>query len=117
MRSRGLQLSPEKTCIAPIEQGFNFPGQNLRKHGDKMLIPFRLTSGGSLQERPSPRLSWDVSTREEVGSWILGAPLRPVEGQLRFAPSGTRLVFCNGDSLHSWRAGFPWNKKSILNSK
>jgi RNA-directed DNA polymerase len=38
MRDRGLQLSPEKTCITPIEQGFDFLGQNLRKHGDKMLI-------------------------------------------------------------------------------
>jgi RNA-directed DNA polymerase len=38
MRDRGLQLSPEKTCITPIEQGFDFLGQNLRKHGGKLLI-------------------------------------------------------------------------------
>ena len=38
MRDRGLQLSPEKTCITSIEQGFDFLGQNLRKHGDKLLI-------------------------------------------------------------------------------
>ena len=38
MLDRGLQLSPEKTCITPIEQGFDFLGQNLRKHGDKLLI-------------------------------------------------------------------------------
>ena len=38
MRERGLQLSPEKTCITHIEQGFDFLGQNLRKYGGKLLI-------------------------------------------------------------------------------
>ncbi len=38
MRDRGLQLSPEKTCVTPIEQGFDFLGQNLRKYGGKLLI-------------------------------------------------------------------------------
>jgi RNA-directed DNA polymerase len=28
---RGLQLSPEKTCITHIEDGFDFLGQNLRR--------------------------------------------------------------------------------------
>jgi RNA-directed DNA polymerase len=38
MSERGLQLSPEKTCITHIEQGFDFLGQNLRRYGDKLLI-------------------------------------------------------------------------------
>jgi RNA-directed DNA polymerase len=38
LRDRGLQLSPEKTCVTHIEQGFDFLGQNLRKYGGKMLI-------------------------------------------------------------------------------
>ena len=38
MRDRGLQLSPEKTCITHIEQGFDFLGQNLRKFSGKLLI-------------------------------------------------------------------------------
>jgi RNA-directed DNA polymerase len=38
MRDRGLQLSPEKTCITHMEQGFDFLGQNLRKYGGKLLI-------------------------------------------------------------------------------
>lgn len=35
---RGLVLSEEKTHITPIEQGFDFLGQNLRKYGGKLLI-------------------------------------------------------------------------------
>jgi RNA-directed DNA polymerase len=38
LRGRGLSLSAEKTRITPIEQGFDFLGQNLRKYGGKLLI-------------------------------------------------------------------------------
>jgi RNA-directed DNA polymerase len=38
MRERGLELSPEKTRITPIEDGFDFLGQNVRKYNGKMLI-------------------------------------------------------------------------------
>lgn len=38
MLDRGLQLSPEKTCVTHIEDGFDFLGQNLRKYGGKLLI-------------------------------------------------------------------------------
>ena len=35
---RGLKLSPEKTVITHISQGFNFLGQHVRKYGQKLLI-------------------------------------------------------------------------------
>ena len=38
MAERGLQLSPEKTVITHISDGFDFLGQNLRKYNGKMLI-------------------------------------------------------------------------------
>lgn len=38
LRDRGLQLSPEKTCITHIDQGFDFLGQNLRKFDGKLVI-------------------------------------------------------------------------------
>ena len=34
----GLALSPEKTCVTHIEQGFDFLGQNVRKYDGKLLI-------------------------------------------------------------------------------
>jgi len=37
LHERGLQLSPEKTCITHIEQGFDFLGQHLRKFGGTLL--------------------------------------------------------------------------------
>jgi len=38
MRERGLALSPEKTKVTHIAEGFDFLGQNIRKYKGKMLI-------------------------------------------------------------------------------
>jgi RNA-directed DNA polymerase len=38
LRPRGLELSPEKTVITHIEEGFDFLGQNVRKYNGKLLI-------------------------------------------------------------------------------
>ena len=38
LHERGLQLSPEKTCITHIDQGFDFLGQSLRKFDGKLLV-------------------------------------------------------------------------------
>jgi RNA-directed DNA polymerase len=38
MRERGLALSPEKTVITHIEDGFDFLGQNVRKYHGKLII-------------------------------------------------------------------------------
>lgn len=37
MKARGLTLSPEKTKITPINDGFDFLGWNFRKYGGKLL--------------------------------------------------------------------------------
>ncbi|BBE09889.1 RNA-directed DNA polymerase [Mycoavidus cysteinexigens] len=38
LSERGLTLSPEKTKITNIAQGFDFLGQNVRKYNGKFLI-------------------------------------------------------------------------------
>jgi len=38
LKERGLMLSPDKTRITHINEGFDFLGQNLRKYGDKPLV-------------------------------------------------------------------------------
>ena len=38
LKERGLELSPEKTTITPIAEGFDFLGQNVRKYNGKLLI-------------------------------------------------------------------------------
>jgi RNA-directed DNA polymerase len=38
LRERGLSVSPEKTRVVHIEQGFDFLGQNIRKHRNKLIM-------------------------------------------------------------------------------
>jgi len=38
LAERGLQLSPTKTAITHISEGFDFLGQNVRKYDGKLLI-------------------------------------------------------------------------------
>ncbi len=38
LKERGLDLSMDKTVITHIDDGFDFLGQNVRKHGGKLLI-------------------------------------------------------------------------------
>ncbi len=38
LAERGLELSEQKTTITHIETGFNFLGQNVRKHKNKLVI-------------------------------------------------------------------------------
>ncbi|MBI2773975.1 MAG: group II intron reverse transcriptase/maturase [Chloroflexi bacterium] len=38
MRERGLELSPEKTLITSLTEGFEFLGQHVRKYDGKLLI-------------------------------------------------------------------------------
>lgn len=48
---RGLELSPEKTVVTHIEQGFDFLGQNVRKYRGKMLIKPSTASIRSVKRR------------------------------------------------------------------
>jgi len=38
LQQRGLELSPEKTRVTQIENGFDFLGHNVRKYNGKLLI-------------------------------------------------------------------------------
>ncbi len=38
LKERGLELSPEKTKITHINEGFDFLGQKVRKYNGKLLI-------------------------------------------------------------------------------
>ncbi len=68
LRDRGLQLSPEKTCITHIEQGFDFLGQNLRKFGGKLLIrPSKKNTHDFLEKaRKLIRQNWGMSQTDLI---------------------------------------------------
>jgi RNA-directed DNA polymerase len=52
LRERGLELSPEKTRITHIEDGFDFLGQHVRKYTGKLLIKPAQKNIKALLQRP-----------------------------------------------------------------
>lgn len=51
LQERGLELSREKTMITHISKGFDFLGQNIRKHGNKLLIKPSKQSLSSVKQK------------------------------------------------------------------
>lgn len=62
---RGLQLSPEKTCITHIDQGFDFLGQTLRKYGGRLLIQPSKKNTHRFLEKVRAVLRQNPSARQE----------------------------------------------------
>ena len=54
---RGLQLSPEKTKITHITEGFNFLGQNIRLYKNKLLIRPSKDSIKSVKEKLKEKIA------------------------------------------------------------
>jgi len=65
MLERGLQLSPEKTCITHIEQGFDFLGQNLRWYGNKLLITPSKKNMHAFLEKVRGEIRLNRATKQE----------------------------------------------------
>ncbi len=63
---RGLQLSPEKTCITLIEEGFDFLGQNLRKYDGKLLIKPSKKNTHIFLEKVRTIIQTNATTTQEV---------------------------------------------------
>ena len=71
---RGLELSPDQTPITPIEDGFDFLGQHVRRYGDTVLVkPSRKNVASFLVQ---VRALLKTSTRASAGALI--AKLNPI---------------------------------------
>jgi len=74
LRERGLELSPEKTSITPIDDGFDFLGQHLRTYNGKMLIkPSKKAMKALLS-----KVREIVKTNKGVSAGVLIQKLNPV---------------------------------------
>ena len=76
MLERGLQLSPEKTCITHIEQGFDFLGQNLRKYGGKLLITPSKKKMHAFLEKVRGHIRSNRATKQEYLIRLLNPVIR-----------------------------------------
>jgi RNA-directed DNA polymerase len=73
---RGLQLSPEKTCITHIEQGFDFLGQNLRKHGGRLLTTPSRKNMHAFLEKVRGVIHGNRAAKQESLIWLLNPIIR-----------------------------------------
>lgn len=65
LRERGLTLSPEKTKITHVSEGFDFLGQHVRKRGDCLLIVPAKKNVHAFMERVRMTLRKNVASAQE----------------------------------------------------
>lgn len=76
LRDRGLQLSPEKTCITHIEQGFDFLGQNTRKYDGKLLTTPSKKNLHAFLEKVRAVIRKNPAVKQEHLIWTLNPIIR-----------------------------------------
>ena len=76
LRDRGLQLSPEKTCITHIEQGFDFLGQNTRKYDGKLLTTPSKKNLHAFLEKVRTVIEENRTAKQEHLIWQLNPIIR-----------------------------------------
>ncbi len=108
MLERGLQLSPEKTCITHIEQGFDFLGQNLRKYGGKLLITPSKKNMHAFLEKVRGEIR--SNRRHETGEFDQAAqPGHPWLGEL--SPSHRSGFGVRKVGMVLWHSLWRWAKR------
>lgn len=76
LSERRLMLSPEKTKITHIHEGFDFLGQNLRKFGEKLLLRPSQKNTMAFLDKVRTILRDNRSTRQENVIWRLNPVIR-----------------------------------------
>lgn len=101
LAQRGLQLSPEKTKVVHIDEGFDFLGWNFRKYKGKLLIKPSKKNVQAFYRKVSEIVKTHLSTKQED----LIAKLNPIlRGWARYhQPVVAKETFSRIDNLIYWR--------------
>lgn len=101
LAQRGLELSPEKTKVVRIDEGFDFLGWNFRKYDGKLLIKPSKKNVKAFYSKVREILKTHVSVKQED----LIAKLNPVfRGWAQYHhPVVAKETFSRLDSLIYWR--------------
>ncbi|MGO8696667.1 MAG: group II intron reverse transcriptase/maturase [Limisphaerales bacterium] len=108
LHDRGLQLSPEKTCVTHIEDGFDFLGQHLRKYGGKLLAkPSKKNTHAFLEKiRKLIRAHWSTPQAEMI------ATLNPIiRGWANYHRHAAATETFNRVDREIWRKLWRWGKR------
>jgi RNA-directed DNA polymerase len=76
LAERGLQLSPEKTSITHISEGFDFLGQNIRKYNGKLLIKPAAKNVKAFRDSAREIIRANLSAKQETLIRVLNPMIR-----------------------------------------
>ena len=101
LAQRGLELSPEKTKVTHIDDGFDFLGWNFRKYKGKLLIKPSKKNVKAFYSKVRDIVKTHVSVKQED----LRAKLNPVlRGWAQYhQPVVAKETFSRMDSMIHWR--------------
>ncbi|NJK90562.1 MAG: group II intron reverse transcriptase/maturase [Blastochloris sp.] len=105
---RGLLLSPEKTCVTSVEDGFDFLGQHLRKRKGKLLVQPSKKNTHQFLEKVRAVLRKNQSVTQENLIWTLNPILRGWVNYHRHCAA--KKSFKKVDAV-IWRCLWQWAKR------
>jgi RNA-directed DNA polymerase len=105
MRERGLALSPEKTKITHIDEGFDFLGQNVRKYNGKLLIKPSKANVAAFLQKIRVTIKRMGSIKQEALIGILNPMIRGWANYHQHVVS--KATFARVD-CEIWRALWRW---------
>jgi RNA-directed DNA polymerase len=108
LRERGLEISPEKTRVVHIREGFTFLGQRIRKYGVKCLTQPSPESVKSLLEKTRSVMKEAQSKSQE---WLIETLNPIIRGWANYhRRSAAKVTFSKVDHI-IWAQLWSWLKK------
>jgi RNA-directed DNA polymerase len=108
LTERGLELSPEKTRIVSLAEGFTFLGQNVRLYGDKVLIK----PSKEAQARIYDKIRDIVQRNKSAGQRDLIRMLNPViRGWVNYHRHAVSSVAFSRLDFMVWKLLWQWAKR------
>jgi len=105
MQERGLSLSPEKTKVTHISEGFDFLGQNVRKYRGKLLIKPSKKNVQAFLRKIRSIINENRTTKQQYLIGLLNPVIKGWADYHRHVVS--KRVFARVDS-EIWRALWQW---------
>jgi RNA-directed DNA polymerase len=108
LAERGLQLSPTKTTITHISEGFDFLGQNVRKYDDKLLIKPSTKNVKTFLDNVRETIRVHRSSKQDTLINLLNPMIRSWANYHRHVAAKATYV---GVDHHIWQALWRWARR------
>lgn len=108
LRERGLELSPEKTCITHIDEGFDFLGQNQRKYRGKLLSRPSLTNRRAFLHKVGQLIKLHRGSSQSV---LIGRLNPVIRGWSRYHQHASASQVLSRMDFEIWRKLWCWARR------